>query len=55
MSAQTVKIGVVQQAISGNDKSQNWADSAKQIRALANDGAQCIYLRTPQHLVFLSN
>ena len=45
MSAQTVKIGVVQQAISGNDKQQNWAESAAQIRALAKDGAQCILLQ----------
>lgn len=41
----TVKIGVVQQAISGNNKLKNWSESAQQIKALATQGAQCILLQ----------
>ena len=41
----TVKIGVVQQAISGNNKLKNWSESAQQIKALAPQGAQCILLQ----------
>lgn len=41
----TIKIGVVQQAISGNNKQQNWSESAHQIRALAAQGARCILLQ----------
>ena len=41
----TVKIGVVQQAISGNNKLKNWLESAQQIKALATQGAQCILLQ----------
>lgn len=41
----TVKIGVVQQAISGNNKQLNWSESAQQIKALAAQGAQCILLQ----------
>ena len=41
----TVKIGVVQQAISGNNKQLNWSESAQQIKELAAQGAQCILLQ----------
>ena len=41
----TIKIGVVQQAISDNNKQQNWSESAHQIRALAAQGARCILLQ----------
>ncbi|MCP3428153.1 carbon-nitrogen hydrolase [Alteromonas sp. LMIT007] len=40
-----MKIGVVQQAISDNNKQQNWSESAHQIRALAAQGARCILLQ----------
>lgn len=41
----TIKIGVVQQSIPGNDKQANWNDSAQQIRTLAGQGAQCVLLQ----------
>ena len=43
--SRTIKVGVVQQAISGNDKNKNWAESAEQVRNLAQQGANCILLQ----------
>ena len=40
-----VRVGVVQQAISGNDKYTNWQDSATQIRQLAQEGCRCVLLQ----------
>ena len=45
MQTSTVKVGVVQQAISGNDKYLNWQQSADQIDLLAVQGCRCILLQ----------
>jgi N-carbamoylputrescine amidase len=41
----TLKIGLVQEAISNNDKSQNWNNSAREVRVLAAQGCECILLQ----------
>lgn len=40
-----VKVGVVQQAISSNNKQQNWAASAEKVTKLAEQGCKCILLQ----------
>ena len=44
-SLNTLKIAVVQQSVSTNNKHENWEKSAKQVRKLAAQGAQCILLQ----------
>ncbi len=41
----TLKVGVVQQAVAGNDKQTNWQRSAEQVEALAKQGAQLVLLQ----------
>lgn len=41
----TVKVAVVQQSVSSNNKHENWEKSALQVRKLAREGAQCILLQ----------
>lgn len=41
----TIKVGVVQQAVSTNNKHDNWQKSAEQIRALAAKGCDCVLLQ----------
>ena len=45
MTSETLKIGLVQQAVEGNDKSVNWQKSADKIAQLAADGCECILLQ----------
>jgi N-carbamoylputrescine amidase len=40
-----LKIGLVQEAISTNNKSQNWNNSAREVRELAAQGCECILLQ----------
>jgi N-carbamoylputrescine amidase len=44
-SLNTLKVAVVQQSVSTNNKHENWEKSAKQVRKLAAQGAQCILLQ----------
>ncbi len=43
--SKTLKVGLVQQAIAGNDKATNWANSAEQVKALAAQGAELVMLQ----------
>ncbi|MEP4891354.1 MAG: carbon-nitrogen hydrolase [Aliiglaciecola sp.] len=45
MNKNTLKVGLVQQAISSNDKTQNWENSAKQVAKLAADGCELVLLQ----------
>jgi N-carbamoylputrescine amidase len=45
MNKSNIKVGVVQQAVSSNDKNVNWAQSAKQISALAEQGCELVMLQ----------
>ena len=45
MKSSTIKVGVVQQAVAGNDKSENWNNSAKRVAELAAEGCECILLQ----------
>jgi N-carbamoylputrescine amidase len=45
MSRETLKVGVVQQSIGGNDKELNWQRSAQQIEVLAKQGCKLIMLQ----------
>ncbi|GAB2684346.1 carbon-nitrogen hydrolase [Aliiglaciecola aliphaticivorans] len=45
MNKNTLKVGLVQQAISSNDKSENWENSAKQVAKLAADGCELVLLQ----------
>ena len=45
MSNHSVKVGVVQQAVAGNDKALNWARSAEQVSALAKQGCELVMLQ----------
>lgn len=40
-----LKVGLVQQAVAGNDKLANWSKSAEQVRKLAADGAELVMLQ----------
>ncbi|MFC6439936.1 carbon-nitrogen hydrolase [Bowmanella sp. JS7-9] len=40
-----LKVGLVQQAVAGNDKQLNWQRSAEQVEALAKQGAQLVLLQ----------
>lgn len=40
-----VKVGVVQQNVANNNKEENWQKSAEQIKALVNQGCECILLQ----------
>jgi N-carbamoylputrescine amidase len=41
----TLKVGLVQQAVSSNDKLENWQNSAQKVRELATEGCECILLQ----------
>lgn len=45
MSRQTLKVGVVQQAVASNDKQLSWQRSAEQIRVLAEQGCELVMLQ----------
>lgn len=45
MTARTLKVGLVQQAVANNDKAENWAKSAARIAELAEQGCECIMLQ----------
>ncbi len=45
MIKKTLNIGLVQQQITGNNKQENWAASASKIKALAEQGCECILLQ----------
>ncbi|WJG09812.1 carbon-nitrogen hydrolase [Aliiglaciecola sp. LCG003] len=45
MKAKTLKVGLVQQSVSSNDKTQNWQKSASQVAKLAADGCELIMLQ----------
>jgi N-carbamoylputrescine amidase len=45
MNNQSLKIGVVQQAVAGNNKNVNWAKSAEQVSALAEQGCELVMLQ----------
>jgi N-carbamoylputrescine amidase len=45
MNNHSVKVGVVQQAVASNDKNVNWARSAKQVSALAEQGCELVMLQ----------
>ena len=40
-----LKVGLVQQAVSSNNKLENWQNSAQKVRELAANGCQCILLQ----------
>ena len=40
-----LKVGLVQQAVSSNDKLENWQNSAQKVRELAANGCECILLQ----------
>ncbi|WP_395338066.1 carbon-nitrogen hydrolase [Ningiella sp. W23] len=40
-----LRVGLVQQAITSNNKHENWQASAQKIKALVEDGCQCILLQ----------
>lgn len=44
-NASRLKVGLVQQSVSSNDKLENWSKSAANIRQLAADGCECIMLQ----------
>jgi N-carbamoylputrescine amidase len=41
----TLKVGLVQQSITSNDKLENWSKSTANIKQLAADGCECIMLQ----------
>jgi N-carbamoylputrescine amidase len=45
MNKSSLKVGVVQQAVSSNDKDVNWARSASQVRTLAEQGCELVMLQ----------
>jgi N-carbamoylputrescine amidase len=45
MNRHSLRVGVVQQAVTGNDKNVNWARSAEQISALAGQGCELVMLQ----------
>lgn len=45
VSATHLKVGLVQQSVSSNDKQVNWDKSAQKVRKLAADGCECILLQ----------
>ncbi|MGS2719212.1 carbon-nitrogen hydrolase [Paraglaciecola aestuariivivens] len=45
MQNKTLKVGVVQQAVANNNKDENWAKSAEQIRLLAEQGCELVLLQ----------
>jgi N-carbamoylputrescine amidase len=45
MSRQTLKVGVVQQAVGNNDKQLSWQRSAEQVTALAAQGCELVMLQ----------
>lgn len=45
MPRNSVKVGVVQQAVTGNDKLENWATSATHVTALAEQGCDLVMLQ----------
>ncbi|WP_026376709.1 carbon-nitrogen hydrolase [Aestuariibacter salexigens] len=45
MSNRTLNVGLVQQAITSNDKDENWRQSAEKVRQLAADGCQLVMLQ----------
>jgi N-carbamoylputrescine amidase len=45
MNNQSLKIGVVQQAVASNNKNVNWAKSAEQVSALAAQGCELVMLQ----------
>ncbi|MBL4631407.1 MAG: carbon-nitrogen hydrolase [Paraglaciecola sp.] len=45
MNNHSLKVGVVQQAVTGNDKQLNWARSAAQVSALAEQGCELVVLQ----------
>ena len=45
MNKSSLKVGVVQQAVSSNDKDVNWARSAKQVSTLAEQGCELVMLQ----------
>ncbi len=45
MERRTVKIGLVQQAVSGNNRQENWLLSAEQVAVLAEQGAELVLLQ----------
>ncbi|MBT1451196.1 carbon-nitrogen hydrolase [Glaciecola sp. XM2] len=44
-AARKLKVGLVQQSVSSNDKTTNWQKSAQKVRELAADGCECILLQ----------
>jgi N-carbamoylputrescine amidase len=45
MTSKNLKVGVVQQAITNNDKAINWARSAQQVEVLAAQGCELVMLQ----------
>jgi N-carbamoylputrescine amidase len=45
MNNQHLKVGVVQQAVTSNDKDVNWARSAEQVSTLAAQGCELVMLQ----------
>ena len=45
MTKSSLRIGLVQQAVSSNDKQTNWQKSADLVRDLASKGCECILLQ----------
>lgn len=45
MNKASLKVGVVQQTITGNDKHINWAQSAEQVTSLAKQGCELVMLQ----------
>jgi N-carbamoylputrescine amidase len=45
MKKSSLKVGVVQQAVAGNNKDVNWARSAEQVSALAAQGCELVMLQ----------
>lgn len=45
MNKSSLKVGVVQQAVSSNNKDVNWARSAKQVSTLAEQGCELVMLQ----------
>ncbi|MFT5544057.1 MAG: N-carbamoylputrescine amidase, partial [Arenicella sp.] len=42
---QKLKVGLVQQSVSSNNKLENWSKSAEKVTQLADDGCECILLQ----------
>ena len=45
MNKSSLKIGLVQQAVTSNDKDVNWAKSAEQVSTLAAQGCELVMLQ----------